>query len=192
MWPLVEDYTAKRKSQNHERGDVYTKNIESITKKIYKHYLINYVIPAIKSKWPRREKGSLIYIQQDNARPHVCEDDKDVLSVGEAGGWNIRMLCQPPNSPDFNVLDLGFFRAIQSIQLEREVWGVEKLIDEVQRAFAKMTPKTLNAVFLTLQSVMMAVMEAGGSKNRLERENKLPIVLKCSDEVLRKALALVQ
>lgn len=28
----------------------------------------------------------------------------------------IRMLYQPPNSPDLNVLDLGFFAAIQSIQ----------------------------------------------------------------------------
>jgi hypothetical protein len=31
-------------------------------------------------------------------------------------GWNIALACQPPNSPDCNVLDLGFFTAIQSLQ----------------------------------------------------------------------------
>jgi hypothetical protein len=27
-------------------------------------------------------------------------------------GWNLKLKCQPPDSPDLNVLDLGFFNVI--------------------------------------------------------------------------------
>ena len=172
------------------------KNIESVTKKVYKEYLINEIIPSIKAKWPARCKNEIIYIQQDNARPHVCESDSDVRAAGESDGWNIRLMCQPPNSPDFNVLDLGFFRAIQSIQLEREIYGTEDLIEAVEDAFELMSPKALNAVFLTLQNVMVCAMKAGGGndfklphmkKKKLEREKKLPLSICCEEITLRNA-----
>ena len=38
--------------------------------------------------------------------PQFCE-------VAKQDGFDIRFICQPPNSPDFNILDLGFFQAIQ-------------------------------------------------------------------------------
>ena len=47
-------------------------------------------------------------------------------------GFDICLICQPPNSPDFNILDLGFFRAIQSIQYKKQVKTVEGLIPAVQ------------------------------------------------------------
>jgi hypothetical protein len=31
------------------------------------------------------------------------------------GGWDIRIVNQPPNSPDCNILDLGWFASIQSM-----------------------------------------------------------------------------
>jgi hypothetical protein len=46
--------------------------------------------------------------------PLFCE-------VAKQGGFDIRLICQPPNSPDFNILDLGFFRAIQAIQYTKVV-----------------------------------------------------------------------
>ena len=47
-------------------------------------------------------------------------------------GFDIRLICQPPNSPDFNILDLGFFRAIQSIQYKKNAKTVEDLVSAVQ------------------------------------------------------------
>ena len=72
---------------------------------------------------------------------------------------------QPPNSPDFNVLDLGFFRAIQTLQLEWDIRGTGELIEDVLDAFDAMKHCTLNAVFLTLQKVYECTMEANGAND---------------------------
>lgn len=42
-------------------------------------------------------------------------------------------MCQPPYSPDFNVLDLGYFRAIQTLQHKE----APKTVDELVRAVGK-------------------------------------------------------
>ena len=57
--------------------------------------------------------------------PQFCE-------VAKQDGFDIRFICQPPNSPDFNILDLGFFRAIQAIQYEKNAKTLTDLIPEVQ------------------------------------------------------------
>jgi hypothetical protein len=49
------------------------------------------------------------------------------------GGFNIRLKGQPPNSPDMNILDLGFFRAIQSIQYKKHATTVEDLVPVVEQ-----------------------------------------------------------
>ena len=81
----------------------------SVTRDIIRNYLIEKVLPAIKHKWPNEERGLPIFIQQDNAKTHIAVDDPAFLSVAQEDGWDIRLTCQPPNSPDLNVLDLGFF-----------------------------------------------------------------------------------
>ncbi|DAZ94058.1 TPA: hypothetical protein N0F65_004325 [Lagenidium giganteum] len=71
IWPFVEEYTAKRASKNHKKGDVYLKNVESVDRDRYRDYLLEHVIPAIKEKWPASGRRERIWIQQDNARPHL-------------------------------------------------------------------------------------------------------------------------
>ncbi len=57
-------------------------------------------------------------MQQDNALAHIAPDDVDVLFAGDKGRTVLLLINQPPNSPGFNILGLGFFRAIQSLQLQ--------------------------------------------------------------------------
>lgn len=52
-------------------------------------------------------------MQQDNASSYVHVDDDDFAIAGRRHRSEITITAQPPNSPDFNILDLGFFRAIQ-------------------------------------------------------------------------------
>ena len=40
-------------------------------------------------------------------------DDLVFCEVARQDGFDIWLICQPPNSLDFNILDLGFFWAIQ-------------------------------------------------------------------------------
>ena len=94
-------------------GVMVTKAMTSVTKEISRQFLINKVLPAIKEKWPAEERGMPIFIQQDNARTHVAVNDPAFVEAAQADGWDIRLTCQPPNSPD--LLDLGFFAAIQAL-----------------------------------------------------------------------------
>ncbi|KAE9320000.1 hypothetical protein PF001_g5622 [Phytophthora fragariae] len=58
--------------------------------------------------------GIPIWLQQNNARLHVDENDPEVLVAGCSGGWTIKLKNQPAQSPELNCLDLGYFVSIQS------------------------------------------------------------------------------
>ena len=70
--------------------------------------LIDNILPAIRQKWPEGASKT-VYIQQDNAKPHILNNDPIFREAANQGGFNIHLIQQPPNSPDMNVLDLGFF-----------------------------------------------------------------------------------
>ena len=71
--------------------------------------LLTKVIPAIEEKWPAGDQGQTITIQQDNAGPHIDDNDKKFCSAIEGIEPAIKLGCQPAQSPETNVLDLGLF-----------------------------------------------------------------------------------
>ena len=77
-------------------------------------YLIGKVLKAIMRRWPQELRGQTIYIQQDNAPSHVPVDDEEFAMAVAQIGLDIQLVNQPANSPDLNVLDLGFFASLQS------------------------------------------------------------------------------
>ena len=79
-----------------------------VHKDTYRKMVLEKVLRAIREKWPDRSDCT-VTMQQDNAPAHVHETDPDVAEHGLRYGWDIRLDNQPPNSPDFNILDLGFF-----------------------------------------------------------------------------------
>mmetsp|Transcript_27346 Transcript_27346/g.38668 ORF Transcript_27346/g.38668 Transcript_27346/m.38668 type:complete len:87 (+) Transcript_27346:523-783(+) len=82
--------------------------------------LINKVLPAIVEKCPMGMKIGTIKIQQDdNALSHIKINDPAFLQAVAQTNLDIQLYCQPPNSPDLNVLDLGFFRSLQTMQEKR-------------------------------------------------------------------------
>ncbi|XP_058782995.1 uncharacterized protein LOC131657639 [Vicia villosa] len=76
-------------------------------------------------------KRSSVNRASDNAPCHVSIDDEEFCKAASQGGFDICLSCQPPNSPDLNVLDLGFFSAIQSLQQKKPSKSVDELIEEV-------------------------------------------------------------
>jgi len=109
------------------------KPITSITREVIREFMINQVLPVIRAKWPREDMGRPIFIQQDNAPSHLKLDDPYFCEAAKIGGFDIWLICQPPNSPDFNILDLGFFRAIQAIQYKKNAKTMEDLVPAVQQ-----------------------------------------------------------
>jgi hypothetical protein len=131
-FPLVTDERAKRSSVNRQAGTWEVKPIAHITREIIREFMIERVLPAIREKWPREDIHKPIYIVQDNAPSHLQCDDPLFCKAAKKGGFDIQLICQPPNSLDFNILDLGFFRAIQAIQYTKVAKTVQELVPIVQ------------------------------------------------------------
>lgn len=113
IWPFTYQCPAQKSSKNRPKGTLETKTIESIGKREIKQMLMDKVIPAIQDRMPPHMKNDLVYMQQDNAKPHSSQSE--FLSQCTSNGWTMEFKKQPANGPDLNVLDLGFFNAIQSI-----------------------------------------------------------------------------
>ncbi|KAL6557050.1 hypothetical protein OROHE_006926 [Orobanche hederae] len=196
IFPFINKVPAKRKSKNRPVGTLETKSMDSITKEVTKHVLINQVIPAIRALWPTEASKDII-IQQDNTRPHIKDDDHDFRQAATMYGFNMSIVFQPPNSPDTNVLDLGFFRAIQSLQVETVARNVDELLTAVDSSFKTLSHVALNKVFLTLQGVMVEIMKVRGhnnytvphmKKDALMRLNILPTDLEVEINLVRNCI----
>ncbi|XP_057523753.1 uncharacterized protein LOC130803591 [Amaranthus tricolor] len=70
----IRDVTTQRDSKNLPRGSIEIKPTKSVTQEMYRSILIQQLIPAILRKWPS-EGPSIIFLQQDNARVYITNDD---------------------------------------------------------------------------------------------------------------------
>ena len=76
----------------------------------------------------------MIYIQQDGAKNHIHEDDEEFNNTLTEQDIDAMLYTQTLNSPDVNLFDLGFFRAIQSFN-DASPKNEEELIQSVQDAY---------------------------------------------------------
>ncbi|XP_076902972.1 uncharacterized protein LOC143557894 [Bidens hawaiensis] len=170
IFPFTKLEPAKCSSKNRVAGTMETKPILSVTKEVTRSWLIDKVIPAIRDKWPQASRG----------------------------GFDIRLRFQPPNSPDLNVLDLGFFRAIQSLQEQEVLGSIDELVHAIQTSFDKISSHELNNVFLTLQTRMKEIMKVHGSNNyqtphigkgKLERQGRLLLQIECDSDLINEVVS---
>ncbi|XP_074300744.1 uncharacterized protein LOC141632055 [Silene latifolia] len=200
MFPFKHEVPAARNNINRPRGTMETKPIDSITKQVVKDCLINQVIPAIKSVSPNC-LSKHIYIQQDNARPHIKNNDPDFMAAANSDGVHIELVFQPPNSPDLNCNDLGYFKALQSLQSSSAYKTVDELVNEVMQAFVDYSSTKLNNIFLSLQAVMIEIMMRKGhndfalphmGKGHLAAIGILPRNLVVNEELVRECIEYMQ
>ena len=90
------------------------------------------------------------------------------------------MMCQPPNSPDLNVLDLGYFNALQAMQLKENIKTKEELVDAVHRTYSTMNIETLDNIFVTLQKFMESILSAEGTNQYKKPRVKKAKMKKCT------------
>lgn len=197
IFPFVSVEPAKRKSKNREAGTLEMKASTSVKREDIRACLINKVIPMIHERWPKEDHGKTIFIQQDNARTHIDCGDKEFNEAASKNGFDIRLICQPPSSPDLNILDLGFFSAIQSLQYQTCPKTVEDLVRVVEESFVEYSSEKINFIFLTLQTCMKEVMKIGGlnkykiphmQKATLQREGRLPVQISCEASLVQNVM----
>ena len=119
LWPIGHWAPAQRSSVNRPAGTMVWQD-ESVTKEVYRRLLLEKVFPAIKEAWPRgdwQRPNLIIRVQQDGAPTHIDPDDVLLMQgLQELNMENkVLLYTQPANSPDCNINDLGFFRALQSL-----------------------------------------------------------------------------
>ena len=156
---------------------------QCITQDVYHEYLIQKFLLAVKERWPTC--NGRIQLQQDGAKSHILEDDMEFKEAVDKIGLNLTMFTQSPNSPDTNILDLGFFRAIQSFNDDCPA-NEEESIKSVEKAYSEYPMCKLNYVWLTLQSCLNMIIENDGGndykiphmgKESMERRGLHPGVL---------------
>ena len=163
LFPFIERVAARRTSRRRPRGTIITTPVP-VNRNRYRDFLINKVLPAIKTKWPGRDRN--ITIQQDGAPAHIDEEDAAFVAEATEGLWNITLQTQPAKSPDLNVLDLSFFRALQSHQWRSGFANnINQLVEQVQLAFETFEPRKLDFAFLTLQHCMDDILAIHGDNN---------------------------
>ncbi|XP_057811296.1 uncharacterized protein LOC131025520 [Salvia miltiorrhiza] len=156
IFPFTEMVPAQMKNKNREVGTLEQKPIQSITKEVIKDFILKKIIPAIKQKW-LAFASKVIFIQQDNARPHIKDSYPQFREAASADGFDIRIVNQPPNSPDTNINDLRWFTTIKILQNEIVCNNVDSLVKAVEKSFEELSPTTLNNVFLSLQGCIVEI-----------------------------------
>ncbi|OWZ19565.1 hypothetical protein PHMEG_0006164 [Phytophthora megakarya] len=108
------------------------------------------------------------------------------IKVVDTNVYKHFLIDYPPNSPDLNCLDLGYFAAIQSLQYRTYVKTTMELIGVVQASFEELDNDTLDNICITLQQVMECLLKCEGGneyklphmgKAKLRREGRFPIRL---------------
>ena len=74
IFPFATQVPAQRSLKNRKKRDMETKTIQSITKNHMRDMIVLNILPATRNKWPQGASKT-IFIQQDNAKPHILDDD---------------------------------------------------------------------------------------------------------------------
>jgi hypothetical protein len=140
FWPFGRYEAAKRASKLRAAGTLCWKNI-GVNANVFREMMMDEVVPAIMARWPESEwnrNGFKIKVQQDGASSHINVNGNDPWHefIEEMGLENkIFLYNQPAQSPDLNINDLGFFRAIEAIYKKECPRTYDDIIAMAKRAY---------------------------------------------------------
>jgi hypothetical protein len=198
----VEHVPAKRSSSRRAKGTIEVKPA-NVTKERYAAMLIHDVLPAIRANWP--VPGATIQLQHDNATPHSVTTMPEIKEALVQDGFNMTFAAQPAQSPDMNILDLGYFRSIETLHFQNDCNTVQDLLDSVQSSFKSLHVDVLDNTFITLQLVLGKTLEFLGDncfkpphinkQKKIKNGHLLPsiscsqiVLAKCDAELVRRGL----
>ena len=148
--------------------------------KKYVEMMTTKVFPAIRKLYAGQEK---VTVQHDGAPGHGFGKEesnivKELVAAGKKrkrGEPLIELVRQPAQSPDFNICDLAFFRALsvavrkrrRTIMRGAKKFDIDQLVEDVYQAYLEYDPNQLDKMWQHKSYVMGAVLttkpKAGGS-----------------------------
>ena len=115
---------------------------------------------------PTPEAGRTLYMQQDGASPHKTQMNLNhFASEGAKKGFSIAVTTQSAQSPDFNYLDLAFFRSLQSDVSLIIKQNRFDLIKAVKECFDDYDAKRMDMCCRSLITSYKGCLEVGGGNN---------------------------
>jgi hypothetical protein len=150
LWQCTEMVQAKRKSKNRDAG-TWEEKPRTVDSEFYRHLFTKPggVLAKIKERMPWMH-NRVVRIQHDGARPHTgCDTEQLIAQAGSVNGWHFVFHLQPSNSPDTNILDLGFFHALKchAASLKINANTIPQLIAKIRAAFQSYPPESLDHVW---------------------------------------------
>ena len=182
IWRVTKEQPAKYakhtgKNAGRKQGDPIVTDSTMDAKK-YVEMMTTKVFPAIRKLYAGQEK---VTVQHDGAPGHGTSSSKTRELLEEAGRKRKRgeplivLVKQPAQSPDFNICDLAFFRALSVAVRKRrrttmrgaKKFDIDQLVEDVHQAFLEYDSQQLEKMWQHKSYVMGAVLttepKVGGS-----------------------------
>ena len=105
-----------------------------------------------------------VFMQQDNAKPHV--DHNNVACINHFGDMQhpiITLVNQPPQSPELNVNDLGFFYSLSKAVQKSNSNTLDELWNTIEACYRNALPETLTNIWHTKSVTIQEIIRVGGS-----------------------------
>ena len=91
IFPFTSQVLAQRSSKNRKLGELETKPVQSITKTHIGSMLIENILPTIREKLSEGASKT-IFIQQDNAIPHILDNDAISREAANQHAFNFHLV----------------------------------------------------------------------------------------------------
>ena len=164
IWPFVREGIAARTSKNRAAGEAELKLV-SVDGNAWRDLMVEKVFPAVRDAY--KHLKTHVVIQVDGAKPHTkASIQASIEAECCKQGYHIILERQPAQSPDFNVLDLGFFHSLQVRADEiKQGKDFQDIVDAVTTAFYDQDPATLERVWQALFHVFDATLYNDGGND---------------------------
>lgn len=176
IYPCTDWEQAQRRSKNHQVGDWKEVDV-SVTAEYYRERMVKNIVPDIIKHMPWAGlDGRTLVIQHDGALPHTGKGNTAYWPKHFKSKYprrSIIVVTQPAQSPDLNVLDLGFFRSLQSRVCSAASTSLADMTDNVERLYWEYDAATMERVWQSLFSVYNCILQhKGGNQFELPHFNK--------------------
>ena len=164
VWPFAKRVFAQRASKNRARGTAELQPV-TVTGDVWRDLMVEKVFPAVRSAMRHAKRTTVL--QLDGAKVHFKRSIRaDIDRELNRDGFAIKLEQQPSNSPDLNVLDLGFFHSLQrKVAKIKHGGNLVDIVENVQMAFESYPPATLENVWQSLVLGMNNILRAEGGND---------------------------
>lgn len=126
---------------------------ETITAKRYINFLQNMI--NFFQKGNQKILSENMVLMHDNARPHIARDTIEFLA-----SKNVRLLRQPPYSPDTNICDNYLFKRLEASRANLK--NVDDIRSFLNEELTKFTSARMDKALDASVEIMMKIIETGG------------------------------